>query len=232
MAFWIVWLIAGVIFILAFTAFVIPKIIFKVRASYAPVHVKVTDRFSDGSGNVTVYSSDAAAKDYVKGYRVIKNAKGLFFRGEWKKRCAYAEYELTAYGANDNILDILRVKEKFNGGKYTDEIALPAKTDYVTLRIVCVDDEPIPAERRAFGYKYALWLGLLCVCLAAVCDLLVWLVVTFALRCADGFTLSYALSASGWAMILGFTALGVVALTAAVSLGRFFLLAKEDEYVG
>lgn len=227
MAYWIVWLIIGVFFILAFTAVIIPRIILKTYASVLPVRLKVTDRFSDKFGEVVVYSPEARVRKYIKSYRVGRNEKGLYFRGEWGTTAAYAEYVLTAYGANNSILEILRVKEKFNGGKYTNDIALPPKTDYVTLRVACIDDSPVPAERRAFNLRFGVWLGVLCLCLAVACDLLLWFCVTFALRCIDGFTMTYSLSAGTWAAILGYTALGIISVTAAIVLGRFFLQKKE-----
>ncbi len=232
MAFWICWLVIGVFFILAFAAVAIPRIILKVYAAATPVRVKATDRFREGKDEVVVYSPASAVRKYIKSYRVVSAPAGLYFKGEWEEHSACAEYEITAYGADDGVLEVLRVKEKFNGGKYTEKIALPAKTDYASLRLVCVDDSPVPAERKPFNRRFALWSGALCVCLAAITDLLLWLCTTFTLRCFDGFTQRFDLSTGGWAALLGWTAFGVTAITALILFGGFFMRKKEDGYAG
>lgn len=232
MAIWIVWLVTGVFFIFALTAFIVPKIVLKVYAAVLPVRVKVRDRYSDKFGEVLVYVPSAKARKYIKSYRLGKNAAGLYFLGEWNKKAAFVEYELTAYNAENSVIDIIRVKEKFNGGRYTSPVILPDKTDYVTLRLVCVDDNPVPADRRAFNLAFAFWLCALCVVLSVLIDLLLWLGITFALRCMDGFTARFTLSVKCWAGILGFTALAVTALTLIMALGKFLLREKEEEYDG
>lgn len=230
MAFWIVWLILGVFFILAFSAVIIPKLIFRVYAAASPVRVKVVERFAEKYGETLVCSPDAKTRKYLKSYRIFHGEKGLYFRGERARRAALVEYEISAYDAQDNLLDVIFVRDKFCTGRNTADIPLPEKTDYVNLRIVCVDDSPIPAERRAFGLKFALWLTALCLCVALACDLLSWLIITFALRCIDGFTTTFTLPVSSWAAILGFTALAAVIFTASISVCAFFLRKKEDEY--
>lgn len=227
MAFWIVWLVIGIFFILLFCATVIPKIMLRTYAATLPVRVKAVGRYEDKYGDVVVFSPPSQVRKYIKSYLVGSCEKGMYFRGEWAKTAAYVEYELTVYGADNSVLEILRVKEKFNGGQYTRDTFLPAGTDYVTLRIVCVDDDPIPAERRAFNPKYALWLTALSLCIAVSADLILWLGGTFALRCLDRFTMELSLPASSWAAILGFTALAAVAVTWLISLGGFFMRKKR-----
>lgn len=225
-------MIIGVLFILVFSAVIIPNIVFRMCASALPVHLKTVDRFSDGSAEVIEYLPTPDVRKYIKGYRISRSLKGIYFRGEWNQRAACAVYELTAYGADDCIIDILRIKEKFTNGKYTQEIALPSKTDYVTLRLVCIDDEPVVSVRRAFGFKFVMWLCALCLALAVACDLLLWLVVTFVLCYLDGFTMTLQISAGYWAAILGYTALAVVVVTASIALGWFFVGKREEIYAG
>ncbi len=232
MVFWIVWVIVGLFFVLAFTAMVTPMLIFKLHAAAIPVHAEAIDRFSDKFGEVVVYLPDASVRRYMSGYRIGVNESGLYFRGEWAKKSAFVQYELTAYGENDAVLDIIRVSEKFNDGKYTADIPLPAATDYVGLRITCVDDDPQPAKRRPFGAKFAIWLAVLCAYLSVACDAALWLGITFLLRLTDGFTMTYELPSSSWALILGLTPLAVTAVTVAVALVKFFLTGKEDSYAG
>ncbi len=225
-------MVIGVLFILAFSAWVIPKIIFRIYASVNPVRVKAVDRFSEGGVQTVVYMPDAVTRKVIKSYRVISDGKGLYFRGEWEKNSAFVEYEVTAYGANNSVIEVLHVKDKFDNGKFTKDIPLPAKTDYVTLRIVCVDDTPVPMRRRAFNLKYVLWVCALCACLAVLCDLLIWLCLTFTLRCLDGFSMTYGVSVGGWATVLGFGALIIILITATIFIGGFFLLqrgASEEE---
>lgn len=225
-------MIIGTAFIVAFTAALVPKIIFRLCACVMPVRAQVYERFSDAFGEVVVYKSSAAARKYIKSYRVGRNSSGLYFRGEWETKAACVEYRLTAYGANDGIIDILRVKEKFNCGKYTADVALPEGTDYVTLTVLCADDNPLPLTRRPLGAGCAVWTGVLCLYLSAACDVLLWLVLTFILRCKDNFTMTYDFSAAQWAAILGFTALAVTAVTALVSVCLLLCGKKEEVYDG
>lgn len=133
------------------------------------------------------------------------------------------------YDASDRILNIVRVKEKFNDGQSTHLTRLPPKTDFVTVRVLCADDTPVSVERKPFNARYALWLALFCVLLALTVDLLLWVGLTTALRVLDSFTASLDVSAELWAEVLGFTALGAAVLSAAVALAHFFLLRKKEE---
>lgn len=225
-------MIIGTAFIVAFTAVLVPKIIFRLCAKVMPVRAQVSERFSDAFGEVVVYTTAAAARKYIKSYRIGRNSAGLYFRGEWNNKAACVEYRLTVYGANDGIIDILRVKEKFNCGKYTAEVALPEGTDYVTLTVLCADDSPIPVSRRPLGAGCAVWTGVLCLYMAAACDVLLWLVLTFVLRCKDRFTMTYDFPAAVWAAILGYTALAVVAVIAAVAACVMLSGKKEEAYDG
>lgn len=221
-------MIMGVAGILSFSCVVIPKIMFKTHSATMPVSAKAVERIKGEHGDAVVYVPSSAARRYIKRYRVGRDEKGFYFRGELAQKVAYAEYELTVYNTENAIIQILRVKETFNVDVETAETRLPEKTDYVSLRLVCIDDNPIPAERRPFNARYAIWLTVLCASLTAAIDLLVWLVVSFVLRCKDNFTMSMTLPATTWAALLGFTALGVVLLTCSLSLGEFFLRKRGD----
>lgn len=228
MVFWIVWLIIGIFFIVVFSVTMVPKIMLKTYAATLPVRVKTLERYSDRYGNVVVYSPAKQVRKYIKNYRIGTDEKGAYFIGEWAKPFAYAEYELTVYGEDNSIIEILRIKEKFNGGINTHRTRLPEGADYATLRVVCIDDNPIPAERRSFNLRYALWLAALCFCLSLSVDLLLWLGGTFVLRCLDQFSMTLSLPVNIWAEILGFAALFTAAITCAISLGRFFLRRRRE----
>lgn len=218
--------------ILLFSVTIIPKVMLKSYAATLPVRVKVLERFSDAFGEVVVYAPSAAARKYVKNYRIAKNERGVYFRGEWEKKAAYAEYELTVYGSDNKVLEVLHVKEKFNGGKTTHATYLHKDADYVTLRVLCVDDTPLPDERRKFNFGYACWLAVLCISLVFATDLLLWLITTFVLRCMDGFSMRLNLPVGQWAALLGYPALFITVTTCLISLGKFFLSrwgAKENE---
>lgn len=231
MAFWIVWLVIGIFFILAFSVTIIPKIMLKLYAASLPVRVKAVDRQTDEFGDVLVYASPSSVKKYIKTYRIGRNAGGVYFRGELGERAAFLEYEITVYGADGAIKEILRVKEKFNGGSYTHDTALPEATDYVTLRLVCVDDNPVSCERRSFNASYLFWLVMMCLSLALAVDLLLWLGITFTMRCMDRFTMQLELPIGTWAAILGFAALAIAVFACLFALGSFFMRGKgvEDE---
>lgn len=231
MAYWITWLSAGVFFVMLFTVIIIPKVMLKSYSATLPVRVKAVERFSDAYGEVVVYSAPVSARGYIKSYRIGRDAGGVYFRGEWAKNVACAEYELTVYGVRDNVIDVLRVKEKFNGGKTTHDTRLRKGADYVTLRVLCVDDEPLPADRRKFNFAYAFWLAVLCISLVFAVDAILWLVATFVLRCIDGFTMTLGLTVSEWAAILGYPAIAIVVITLTASLGCLYLRKRrETEY--
>lgn len=228
MIFWIVWLVMGVGGILWFSGWVIPKIMFKTHAATLPVGAKAVDRYKDDFGETVVYVPSAAARQYISRYRIGHDEKGLYFCGELAKKAAYAEYELTVYNVDNNVVQILRVKEKFNASNETALTRLPDQADYVELRLICLDDNPIPAERTRFTARYAIWLAVLCACLVAATDLLIWLVASFILRCQDNFTMTMTLPSSTWAALLCLTGLGIVLITCSISLVGFFLRKRGD----
>lgn len=217
----------GVAALLLFTGFILPRLMLKTHAATLPVRDKAVGRLSDEFGAKMRYAPADSVRPYIKEYIIATDGGGMYFRGEWGRILAYADYELTVYNRDNKIIDILRVKEKFNGGKYTHITRLPQETDYVTLRLLCVNDEPVIAEPQPFRRQYALWLAALCLCLAATVDLLLWLGVTFVLRCLDDFTMSYFLPDGTWAAILVGAAALVILMTCAFSLGGFFLRRKE-----
>ncbi len=224
---WIIFFIAGVALSLWFTAWVIPKIMFRTNAATMPVGSKAVDRYKDDFGETVVYVPSSTARQYIKRYRIGRDSEGLYFCGELAKNVAFAEYELTVYNADNELIQILRIQEKFNSSNATAVTRLPDKTDYVQLRLVCLDDNPIPAERKRFNLRYGLWLAALCACIAFVVDFLIWLTVSFVLRCLNDFV-SVTLQTDVWAAILGIAALFVVIVTCAVSLGGFFLRKRGD----
>lgn len=226
MVFWIIWFIMGTSVLLLFTGFILPRIMLRTHAATLPVRDKAIDRLDGEHASTLTYSPADSVRPYIKRYTVTKDDAGVYFRGEWATLTAYAEYELTVYDSESKIIDIIRVKEKFNRGRYTHVTRLPQTTDYVTLRLLCINDSPILAEPQPYRKAYGLWLSALCFCLALIVDLLVWLVLTFMLRCFDGFTMAYNLSGGTWAAILCCTALFVILITCAVSLGGFFLRRK------
>lgn len=216
----------GTAAIVLFAAFVIPRIMLKVHAATLPLRDKAVGRLPEEHGAALSYVPADSVRPYISRYRIAHDEQGLYFCGEWTKITAYAAYELTVFNAEGKILDIYRIKEKFNGGNETHITRLPEGTDYVALRLLCVDDTPIPAEPQPFRRAYAAWLAVLCLCLSAAADLLLWLGVTFALNCFDNFTMTFELSAETWAALLCCTALAVTAVTCAFSLGGFFLRRK------
>lgn len=229
MAFWIVWFIIGLVFVAVFTVLAIPRIMLKTHAATLPVRDKVTERFSNEHGAIFVYTPCASARKFIKSYRIAHDEKGLFFQGEWACKNAFIEYELTVYNAESDILEILHIKEKFNGRHKTHITRLPPKADYVSLRIVCADDEPLTPERSHFNARYAIWLSVLCVSIAATVDILVWLVMLFIIRCMDNFTMTLSLPANVWAGTLIVTAITVMGAVAILSLGKFFLTRKKGD---
>ncbi len=226
MAIWIVWLVMGVLLVLLSVGLLIPRVMLRAHAATLPLRDKAIGRLGeDGEG--ALYLPADSVRLILKNYAVARDEQGLYFRGEWAKTVAFAEYEITVYDRGNRILDILRVREKFNGGRFTHDTRLPAGADYITLRLICVDDTPVLPDPRPFNKQYAAWLAVLCLCLAVAADLLLWLGVTFLLNCLDDFTMTYRLSSSVWAALLAGTAAAVVVLTCAFSLGGFFLRRKR-----
>lgn len=229
MIFWIVWLAIGLGIVVLATVLLLPRIMLRMHAAVIPAQDRAVGRLSDEHGPVTVFEPAPAVRKYIKSYRIAKDDTGLYFCGEWSRLIAFVKYELVVYNSSNTIVNILRVKEKFNDAAETHMTRLPKNTDYVTLRIVCVDDTPVRAERKRFNVRYALWLALLCVAVALLADLLIWLGVTAYLRYADSFTATLRISVRLWAELLGFTALAAVVFTLSAALARFFLMRKGGE---
>ena len=226
MIFWIVWLAVGFGAAVLCTAFLLPRIMLNMRAATIPARDKAVGRIAEGNGAVMLFEPAPTVRQYIKSYRIAKNGANLYFCGEWSRLVAFVKYEIVVYNASNTVVNILRVKEKFNDGETTHMTRLPKDTDYVSLRILCVDDTPIRRERTSFNVRYALWLALLCAAVAILADLLIWLGVTAYLRYTDSFTATIGIPVEIWAELLGFAALGAVVFTAAVSLARFFFMRK------
>lgn len=216
----------GLAFVGVFTGIVLPRILLKTHAATLPVRDKAIERLSDKYGTLLHYAPSAAVRRYLESYWIGNDENGAYFRGEWTSLIAFAEYELTVYDSENEIVEILRVKEKFNVEGPTHVTRLPKGADYVTVRFVCVDDTPVPAERKPFSARYALWLAVLCLFFALTVDFLLWICVSFVLCCFDNFTMRLSLPPETWAALLGYTALGVAAATCVFSLGGFFLRKK------
>ena len=226
MIFWIVWLAVGFGVVVICTAFLLPRIMLKMHAATIPARDRAAGRLADEHGAVMLYEPAPSVRQYIKSYRIAKDGAGLYFCGEWSRLIAFVKYELVVYNASNSIVNILRVKEKFNDGETTHVTRLPKNTDYVSLRILCVDDTPVRKERTPFNVRYALWLALLSVAVALLADLLIWLGVTAYLRYLDGFTATIGIPLEIWAELLGFAALGAVVFTLTVALARFFFMRK------
>lgn len=222
-------MIVGTAGILCFTALVVPKIMTKTYAAMLTVRAKAVERTKGEYGDTVVYIPSASCRQYIRRYSIGHDKEGLFFVGDLAASAAFCEFELTVFNADNEIVQILRVKEKFNATGKTSLVRLPQNTDYVSLRLVCIDDDPVPAERRKFNPSFALWLAALCACIATAADILVWLITSFLIRLKDDFEMTLDLPMSTWAAILGFTALAVVVTTCAVALSAFFLRERGEK---
>ena len=229
MEFWIVWFALGICFIVLFTCMILPKIMLKTHAATIPVRDRSLEKRTGERGTVVSYEPAASIRPYIRSYRVATDERGVYFQGVWNRKIAFAKYELIVFNAANEIIEIVRVKEKFNNDRVTHITRLPKGTDFVSLRLLCVDDTPFPDERRPFNAKYCLWLLLQCLSFAVTVDLVLWVAGTLILRIFDGFQMYYSLPASVWVTFLGWSAAGVVLVTAALSLLRFFLLRRRRD---
>ncbi len=219
----------GIGIVILFACFFLPRIMMRTHAATLPIRDRAIGRGADSLGAALYYEPTAAVRRYITWYRIGRDANGAYFQGEWARKIACAVYELVVYGAGNELIEVLRVKEKFNGGRLTRVTRLPKKADFITLRLCYVDDTPFPVERKKLNGRYCAWLAALCFSLAVTVDLLVWLVSMFVFRCMDGFTFTYSPPLWMWAALLGSTALAVIAVTCAFSLARFFLMRRKGD---
>ncbi len=194
-----------------------------------PVRDRVVAKTDGEHGEELLCEPAASVHPYIASYRIARDGKGAYFQGDKACKRAYFCYDVFAYAASGELLDVLRVKEKFNGGDKTCPVRLPKKTDFVAVRAVCVDDEPLPAERRAFGKRLALWLGILSAAAAATVALFLWVTATFVLRCLDDFTGRLTLPDGVWAASLVGAALLAAMLTCGCALFQFFRMRRRED---
>lgn len=224
MGFWIVWFVIGIVFVVAYAAFLLPRLILKARSDGFPLCGKAVKKERGSDFEAVVYEPSASARPYFRRYRVYRSKRGLFFRGEWAKHVAYIRYEIGVFNANDDLIDVIAIKEKFNSGCNTAEVRLPKKTDMISLRVVCVDDKPLPSERLRLNIPYCIWTAAICASLAVMVDLLLWMTVTFVFGCLDGFTSALSLPLSDWGAFLGLTAAGTAVFAFLFTAVRHLLL--------
>ncbi len=232
MGFWIVWLILGACFAVLYSVLLFPRILMRAYGATVPVRDRLIGRASDDNRAILVYEPALSARRYLKSYRIWREPDGMFFQADLGTRVALLRYEILVYNASNEIIEVIGVKETFNNELMTHVTALPRGADYVSVRLICVDDTPFPRERRPFNGKFAAWLCVLGGSLAATVDLLVWLGVTFTLRCLDGFTSVYSLPFWDWFVLLGSTTIVVVLLTVAVAVVRFFFVRRRGSSYG
>lgn len=229
MGFWIVWFALGVCFVVMLVCMVLPKVMLKTHVATLPIRDRSLEKRAGGHGAVISYEPAESVRPYIRSYRIASDERGMYFEGEWGRKIAFVKYELIVFNAASEIIETVRVKESFNGGSTTHITRLPKDTDFVSLRLLCVDDTPFPDERCEFNGKYCLWLSLQCIAFAATVDLVLWLAATLVLRLLDNFTMVLTLPAGVWAALLGYSAAGVVFVTAALSLLRFFLMRRRRD---
>ncbi len=217
---WTVWLIVGVAGVIFFTTLIIPKIMTKLYASTLAVRVKAVDRSKGEYGDIVTYVPSALIGRYIRRYRVGHDKDGIYFVGDLAMKVAYAEYELIVYNADSEIIQILRVKDKFNETGETSVIRLPQKTDYVGIKLIYLDDEPISYERKKFGARYFLWLALLCLSIVAMTDILIWLILSYLIRWDYGYETLVSLPSSIWAKIFGITSAVVTFIVCCLCIGK------------
>ncbi len=228
MEFWIAWVIVGLALVGISVFRILPALMLKTCGAAFPVRDRVVGKKEGAFGEELTCEPAVSVRPYISSYRLARDAKGVFFEGELQARRAFLSYEIAAYSASGELLDVLRVKEKFVEEK-THVSRLPKRTDYVSLRMLCVDDSPMPRERRAFGKRLGIWLGVLCLAMAATVDLFLWVGLTFYLRLSDNFTGELDLSADVWAAALILTGLFVAILTGAWAAARFFRMQKRED---
>ncbi len=225
---WTVWLIIGVAGVIFFTVLVIPKIMAKLYASTLAVRVKAVDRSKGEFGDVVTYVPSEVVGRYIRRFRVGHDKDGIYFVGDLAMKVAYAEYELIIYNAENEVIQILRVKEKFNDTGETSVIRLPQKTDYVGIKLIYLDDEPISYERKKFGAKYILWLALLCLSFVSMTDILIWLILSYLIRWDYGFDALVSLPPSSWAKVFGITSAVVTFVVCCLCIGKALTRIRGD----
>lgn len=227
MGFWIIWYTIGACFTGFFACVIIPKLVFKVKAAALPICDRALGRSKDEHGDVLLCEPAPSVRPYIRSYRIANDGKRPYFCGEWARKIACIRYELVVFNAANEIIDIIRVKETFNGGEETHITYLPKGADFVSLRVLSVDDMALPDERRPFNGAYACWLTVLSVAAAAVVDVFLWLITSVLLRLYDGFTMTADLPMETWIAMLVGTGVVVAAAVWGVSALRFFLLRKR-----
>ena len=133
MVLWVMLLIAAVVLFFYVESFVLPKALFK--NSYAIRKIKDRGIKVEKRGNeeIVVYEPDLLMRKYVKQYMLVKNAGGKFLMCKIDEGLNYLEYEVIVYGKKNRILTILNVKDRITRVGYTEKLALPTETAYVSV---------------------------------------------------------------------------------------------------
>ncbi len=227
MEFWIIWFTIGLCLTAAFVCIVLPKLLLKVKAAALPICDRALGRSKDKHGDVLLCEPAPSARPYIRSYRIATDGKRPYFCGEWARKVACIRYELVVFNAANAIIEVIRVKETFNGRKETHITYLPKGADFVSLRVLSVDDMAIPDERRPFNGAYACWLSVFSVAAAAAVDVFLWLFGMIVLFIANDFSSPSELPAGTWAALLVGAGVAVIVAVWVISLLRFFLLRKR-----
>ncbi len=90
-------------------------------------------------GRAVVYAPAPKIRRFVSQYALIRREEGVFIRCKLHERIAYLRYDVAAFDAKGQLLDVLRVSERVTVGGSTREVRLPRRTAYATLILRRVD---------------------------------------------------------------------------------------------
>ncbi len=177
MIFYIFWLLVSVGLAIAFMIAVPFRLLRRTVAATHRVRDRSVWRVNLQTGISVLGEPDVTVRKYLRQYQLYQFNASLkkYFRGEWARPIACAEYSLLCFDRKDRLIDAVRVREEVAQNRFSGIVELPERTDYVSFRLHRID------ERRLYAVhlngKFFLWFSLFMLSIAAAVDFLLCIVL-------------------------------------------------------
>lgn len=175
----VIWYITGIGLTMAFAVTVPVYLLRCLRAYSVPVRDRGIARCNLEKGISVLYTPAVPMQRCLRQYQVCQfnSSEKKRFLGEWAYPISDADYSLIAFDRRGRCVDVIRVRERVEGKRFTAVTDLPRRTDYLSVQLHRAGAERFRAPVRAL--PFFVWLALLLFSIALAVDALIWFTLSF-----------------------------------------------------
>ena len=179
LVFSVIWLIVGIGLTMAFAVTVPIRLLHCLRAYSLPVRDRGIARCNLEKGISVLYTPAVPMQRCLRQYQVYQfnSSEKKYFLGEWAYPISDANYSLIAFDRRGRCVDVIRVRERVEGKRFTAVTDLPRRTDYLSVQLHRAGAERFHAPVRVL--PFFAWLTLFLFSIALAADALIWFTLSF-----------------------------------------------------